>query len=75
MLGVIREQRRGGVSLAKELDAEHQCRGRRGHMATRQMEGSRSCPMRIKLLEILESDMPWAVFSVITCGLLSSTLG
>ena len=44
-------------------------------MATRQMEGSRSCPMRIKLLEILESDMPWAVFSVITCGLLSSTLG
>lgn len=32
VLGVIREQRRGGVSLAKEVDAEQQCRGRRGHM-------------------------------------------
>lgn len=48
-LGVFREQQEGGgvcVSMAKEADTEHQCRGRRDPMVRSQIKYSRSCPMR-----------------------------
>lgn len=43
---VLREQQADGVSLVKEVDAEHPCRSRRSHMVRSQTECSRSHPMR-----------------------------
>lgn len=46
---VFREQQEGGgvcVSMAKEADTEHRCRGRRDPRVRSQIKYSRSCPIR-----------------------------
>lgn len=58
----------------KEVDIEHQFRGRRDHMARSQTKCSRSCPIRNGVPGDSRTELCHRVY-LTTGGLLSGTLG